>query len=104
MRHLRSLGLALCLCGTGCLRTQPSLTDPDPANKIPAIRAAGDRKDRSALPLLVKDLNNEDPAVRFYTIEALSRFTGSTMGYVYYAEPEQRAAAVAQWEQWLKTQ
>jgi hypothetical protein len=104
MRHVSGILVAAVLLpvAVGCLRMKPSLTDPDPANKIPAIRQAGDRRDASAAPLLVKDLQDDDPAVRFYAIRALTAISGGeTFGYVYFAEDEQRKPAVRRWQQWL---
>ncbi len=78
------------------------LQDPDPTVRVMAIKWAGDNKVSSALPQLVNFLQDEDRAVRFYSIEALQRITGTDNGYDYKASPELRAEAVKQWRQYLK--
>jgi hypothetical protein len=95
------LAAAALATAPGCLRTRPSLTDPDPANKIPAMREAADRRDYSAAPQLVRDLDDDDPAVRFYAIRALQSLAGESFGYRYYDERAERKPSVRRWQQWL---
>ena len=71
-------------------------------NSIPAIQDAGQRHDRRAVPALVAQLDNDDPAIRFYAFEALHRITGKTFDYRYYDDVDQRRPAVERWQQWLK--
>lgn len=78
------------------------VSDPDPAVKIPAIKASVAARDTSAVAQLVKDLDSDDAAVRFYAIQGLQRLTGQTFGYLYYADDEQRRPAVEKWQAWLK--
>jgi len=78
------------------------MSNPDPAAKIPAIEAAVAAKDLSQAPQLVKDLNNDDAAVRFYSINGLDRLTGETFGYHYYDDEMQRAPAIEKWKVWLE--
>jgi hypothetical protein len=82
-------------------RAQRSVTAEDPDLKIPAIRAAVRHADRSVIPHLIDDLENDDPAVRFYAIEGLYRLTGRTLDYHYYDGEQRRAEAVQRWRQWL---
>jgi len=89
----------------GCAR-KPQLSDLDNPNsmiKIVAVKWAGDNKVSSALPQLVDLLQDEDRAVRLYSIEALRRITGTDCGYDYKAAAHVRAAAVKRWHQFLKT-
>ena len=72
--------------------------------KVQAIRIAADRKDLTAAPQLVKDLESDDPALRMYAIKGLQEMSGEDFGYVYYGEVEQRRPAVARWRQWLGQQ
>ena len=51
------------------------------------------------MPYLIDSLQNEDKSVRFYSIEALRRITGTDNGYDYKAAPHLRAAAVKQWQE-----
>lgn len=90
------------LCG--CLpapRPKPVLTDPDPSLKIPAIKLSVQNKDTSAAAQLVKDLNSDDPAVRFYAIEGLRKLTGEDFGYRYYDDTDAREPAIERWKAWL---
>ena len=62
-------------------------------------------KDRSAVPQLVRDLDSDDPAVRFYTIQALRELTGQDFGYDYTDDDEEeRKPAIGQWRAWLSEQ
>ena len=101
--HLRPSILLVLICVVGCsARTGPKgFASDDSAEKIPAIKRAGEQRDTRAVPLIIKELANDDPAVRFYAIEALERITGQTLGYHYYDSEESRAAAVGRWEKWL---
>lgn len=90
--------LGVCSCTDN---TPKTITSPDPTLKIPAIRAAADANDMAQARQLVKDLESDDPAVRFYAIGALERLTGQTFGYQYFMDDEKRAAAVQTWRAWL---
>ncbi|HVT89935.1 MAG TPA: hypothetical protein VHD56_13860 [Tepidisphaeraceae bacterium] len=94
------VALSLSILGCGG-RGVKSVNDPDPSLKIPAIKAAADAKDSTQVVQLVKDLSNDDPAVRFYSIGALERLTGQTFGYQYFVDDDQRAPAVERWRAWL---
>jgi hypothetical protein len=100
---LAQVGLVFLLAAAGCgpPRGAQYIASRDPAVKIPAIKVAARQQDRDAIPVLIKDLASADPAVRFYAIEGLQKITGQTMGYNYYGTDEQRAEAIARWNQWL---
>jgi hypothetical protein len=87
----------------GCGGPPPvrDVSNPDPSGKIPAIVAAAKKGDRRVLSQLVKDLDNDDPAVRFYAIEGLRRITGQTLGYHYYYGEDERQSSIQAWKQWL---
>jgi hypothetical protein len=96
------------ICGSlasgGCTAPRRPLivTDPDPSVKIPAYKKAVRKKDRAAVKQLVADLDSDDPAVRFYAINALERLTGEQLGYRYYEHEEQRRPAVERWQGWMR--
>jgi hypothetical protein len=100
------LVLAVSVVAGGCTAPRPPLvvTDPDPSVKIPAMKVAVERGDRSVVPQLVADLSSDDPAVRFYAIESLEKLTGQTFGYAYFQDDEARRPAVEKWQDWLKGQ
>ena len=99
----RALAVVVCAGALGCGSHGPRhVTDEDPGDKIPAIKDAVQKHDSSAIPQLVKDLESDDSAVRFYAIDALKSFTGQTFGYRYYENDQHRKAAVLKWKEWLK--
>jgi hypothetical protein len=74
----------------------------DPLGNIPAIQKAAQDRDQRAVPALIGQLNSDDPAIRFYAIEALSSITGQTFDYYYYETADERRPAMKRWQQWLK--
>lgn len=97
-------GLALS-AGPGCAPPPVrSVTNPDPSGKIPAIKEAAEHHDRRVVPQLIQDLDNDDPAVRFYAIQGLQRITGETFGYRCYEDDAQRQPAVGRWHKWWAEQ
>ena len=94
----------LMACAAGCFAPPPSVKDPDPASKIPAIKIAVAKNDHRVLPQLVEDLDNDDPAVRFYALDGLEKFSGQSFGYHYYDEADARKPAIERWKQWLAQQ
>ena len=96
------LAFALVAGLSGCgPRPVRSVTNPDPSGAIPAIEQATQAHDRSVIPQLVKGLDNEDPAIRLYSIEGLRRMTGQTFGFRYYDDESQRQDSLNRWRQWL---
>src|SRR6476646_2672932 len=90
---------AACLAVTmlaGCSppRDPISVKSNDPTLKIPAIKQDVRARNTSDVPQMVKDLESDDPAVRFYSIEGLRRLTGDTFGYHYYDDEAERRPAV----------
>jgi hypothetical protein len=94
-----ALGVSLSAGCAGSDAQIPGLTGAQ--RKIPAIKSAAETRDISAAPEMVKDLESDDPAVRFYAIEGLERLTGETFGYVYYDDELRRREAVMRWKRWL---
>lgn len=90
------------VAGVGCIpKETQSIGAVDPASSIPAIQDAAKKKDRTAIPALVKQLGSDDPAVRFYAINALRDLTGQTLEYKYFDDAEARKPAVLRWQAWL---
>jgi len=93
------------LAGAGCGRAPvKSVSNPDPSGSIPAMELAAEKRDLRAVPQMVKDLESDDPAIRFYAFEGLRRMTGQTFGYHYYEDEAERQPAVDRWKQWLASQ
>jgi hypothetical protein len=101
-RTARMTAFALAAMSSSCFAPDGPkvVTSPNPSLKIPAIKASVEKKDYSALKQLIKDLESDDPAVRFYSISALERLTGQTFGYQYFAEDEKRSLPVEKWKAW----
>jgi hypothetical protein len=98
---LSSTMLAGWCAGCDAPKIKPVLTDPDPSVKIPAIALAVKQHDCSAIPVLVQNLESDDPAIRFYSNDGLRKLTGLDFGYLYYADEETRRPAVEKWRNWL---
>jgi hypothetical protein len=93
------------LLSAGCVAREPiSIKSDDPDLKIPAIKIAVQKHNKSAIPQLVHDLNSDDPAVRFYAIDGLHSLTGQTLGYRYFDDEEERKPALQRWNEWLAAQ
>ena len=85
----------------GCTPHDPRrIGATDPTSNIPAIQEAARDHDRAAVPQLVQQLESDDPAVRFYAIEALHKLTGETFGYRFYDDADQRRPAVEKWKRY----
>jgi hypothetical protein len=104
MRRWRCLVLSACAAATcGCFpREQQRIGAVDPISNIPAIQGAARDKDYKAIPQLVRELDSDDPAVRFYAIQALQKLTGETFGYQFYDDASERRPAVRRWQQWVR--
>jgi hypothetical protein len=103
MRRL-SLFLLVPIVAAGCSKPdKPSIYSPDPSLKIPALKSET-LHDAKALRQMVRDLDSDDPAVRFYTIEKLRELTGNTLGYRYYDDELRRKPALKNWQHWLAEQ
>jgi hypothetical protein len=105
MGRWAALLVILCASAWSCAPPRPplSIQHEDVNIKILAIQKAAREKDRSAIPNLVRELENDDPAVRFYAIQALEDLTGQTFGFDYYKDEAVRKPAVLKWQEWLKT-
>lgn len=79
-----------------------AVSNPDPAVKVPLVKRAVEGEDRAVAPQLVRDLDDDDPAVRFYAIEGLRRLNGGDkLGYDWTARDADRQEASTRWKQWL---
>ena len=103
MSDLKILSTGFVVLLSGCAGGfPPDLHSPDPAARIRAMRQVAEQEDKTAVPLLVDRLEDEDEAVRFYAIAALFRMTGTDMGYKYYKPLRERLPAVKRWRQYVR--
>ena len=79
------------------------LDNPDITVRILAVKWAGDNKVSQAVPQLIDNLQNEDKALRFYSIAALVRITNTDCGYDYKSSPSSRAKGMECWESFQKS-
>lgn len=94
-------GLSLAACHEPAARRE--LSHPDSMVKILTIKEISrqERGDQQTLAQLVAELDNRDPAVRMYAINALRNLVGESFGYRYYEDEVDRKPAVEKWRQWL---
>jgi hypothetical protein len=89
-------------CERGFISYRAEIQSANADERIRGILAAGQAKDRRAVPLLVDRLEDEDDAVRFFAIIALDKITGQRFGYDYALPAWQRAKAVEQWRGYVR--
>ncbi len=94
------VALAVSGCATTSWRRQ--LQSENPIDRINGTIAAAHADDRSALPLLVDRLEDDDQAVRMYAILALQQIEGTTLGYKYWAGPADLSHMAQRWRRHLK--
>jgi hypothetical protein len=101
-----SILFAVVLAGAGCQdpRGPVSITSDDPDLKIQAMKQDAVHPRQADTPKLVESLQSDDPAIRFYAVQALRRITHDDFGYRFYDDDDQRAPATAKWQAWLKKQ
>ncbi|MBN1417316.1 MAG: HEAT repeat domain-containing protein [Planctomycetes bacterium] len=89
--------------GNGGSSGNPALDLRDPSFGVRAdgAFAAGIEGRRDLLPALVRALEDPSPAVRAWAADSLFELTGERHGYHPYLPPEERAASVARWREWL---
>ena len=106
-RHLLAAAGMMTLMA-GCAR--PHTPYPEsfnsflPEERILAAKHAAEIHDREAIPLLVDRLEDDDPAVRLFTILALEKITGTRLGYDYAGDELERARAAQRWRRYVAEQ
>ena len=93
-----ALGLPSCTAP----KEEAAVGHPDPSVKIRGYKKAAREHDMAAVRQMVKDLDSDDPAVRFYAIHVLSDLTTQDFGYRYYYDEDQRRESLGRWQDWLK--
>jgi hypothetical protein len=90
------------LVGCAQLTWRQQLQSEDPLRRIDGAVAAARAKDRSAVPLLVDRLQDDDVAVRMCAIMALEKIEGTDLGYKFWASDIDRARMAQHWRIYLK--
>jgi HEAT repeat protein len=79
-----------------------SLGHPAPIVRARSAALGENLPEEQAVPALIGRLSDPDPVVRMTAIQALRRRTGQDLGFVPYADPDERARAVARWQAWWR--
>ncbi len=99
--------LLLVAGGPGCSlapKNFKAIANPAPLVRARAIPLGRGLPSAVVVPSLINRLEDRDQVVRLAAIEELRRRTGQDLGFVPYADPADRAAAVARWREWWKGQ
>jgi len=99
-----ALILALAGCGPGRTPYPESLNSQRPEERILAVKHAAEIGDRDVIGILVDRLEDDDEAVRLFTILALEKLTGTRHGYDYSADQTLRQRAVQRWRRYVARQ
>ncbi len=103
MKRVCLVGLLLPLAasGAGCSLAPKSFRDmihPAPIVRARAVGLDDKQPERVAIPALIDRLNDSDRVVRMTAKERTRR----DFGFVAWADPKERAAAVDRWQAWWK--
>lgn len=92
--------LSMTMAGCSDPESAVGLSESDPGARFRAIRQAQAERDRSAVPDLIRLLESDDPAERFFASAALKDITGRDFGYDPTATRPDRATAARRWAEW----
>lgn len=93
----------VCLALVGCNIPpyRANFNSDDPTERILAVQAAAKAGDRSAVPLIVDRLEDEDNGVQFFAMLALERLTGERFGLESGQSSAERLAAIQRWRAYI---
>jgi len=89
-------------CGTGAAGGWWRPKQRDESQRLAAAFQAAQTGKSSLTSEMVDWLDDDNIAVRYYAIQALSRQTGTDMGYHYAAPVESRRAAADRWRAYVQ--
>jgi hypothetical protein len=102
-RRRRWLWVAAVALAAGCSiapRDFLDLTHPAPLVRARSASLGRKMPGSVVVPALIARLDDADPVVRLTAHEELRRQTGQDFGFVPWADPPERAAAVSRWKAW----
>lgn len=67
------------------------------------MQNAAEDDDQTSIPKLIRSLESDDPAVRFFAIGSLERVTGQRLGYDPFGDEPERTVAVERWHAWYES-
>ncbi len=95
------------IASSGCGALKPrnfrAMANPAPVVRAGAVGRGENQPDAVAIPAWIGRLDDKDPVVRMAAHEELKGRSGQDFGFVPWAEPEQRASAVARWKVWWQS-
>jgi HEAT repeat protein len=106
-RRAAMAAVAAALCAPACSIAPKSFRqtdDPAPLVRARAVGLSRGLPDSVVIPSLLERLNDPDSVVRMTAHEELRQRTGMDFGYVAWGGPEDRAAAIAEWNRWWAEQ
>ena len=90
-------------CGALTPRNFRALNNPAPVVRAGAVGLGDDQPDSVAIPAWIALLDDKDAVVRMNANNSLKARTGQDFGFIPWAEPEERAPAVARWKAWWQS-
>jgi hypothetical protein len=87
-------------CGSLTPRNFRALNNPAPVVRAGAVGLGDGQPDSVAIPAWIASLDDKDAVVRMNANNSLKARTGQDFGFIPWAEPEERAPAVAKWKAW----
>ena len=100
---LVGLLLSAVVSGSGCSLAPKSFRDmihPAPIVRARAVGLDDKQPEWVAVPALIARLNDPDRVVRMTANDGLKERTQRDFGFVPWAPPEERAAAIGRWKAW----
>lgn len=108
LRKLAIFGMTTAIAvSAGCTIAPKSFlqaNDPAPLVRARALGLGRGLPDSQVIPQLIGQLNDADAVVRMTASEELKRRSGQDFGYKPWADPAERAPAVAKWQSWWAAQ
>ncbi|XAM01412.1 HEAT repeat domain-containing protein [Phycisphaeraceae bacterium D3-23] len=101
------LGLLLVQAGCSQSKIAGNGRAGDAPDRIPALVRQADPLNASGqdgINTLIHALDDDDPAVRLFAVQALRERTGQSFGYRYYDSADRRRPAVRRWRDWADAQ
>ncbi len=92
--------LTMAGCGSLTPRNFRAMSNPAPVVRAGAVSLGDNEPDSVAIPAWIGRLDDKDPVVRMAANESLKKRTGQDFGFVAWAEPGPRTAAVTKWKAW----
>ena len=101
---LAAVVLLLLGCGGPRLTWQQKMNSSAGVERAQAVMTVGQKNMWTAIPQVIRRLEDDDVAVRVLADETLRSMTGKDFGYSAYAGEAERREAAARWQNWWDTE